>query len=73
VPGLLLKPILFLTLALLIHHLIWPHVDALAVLYALKTILLTFMIWPLSEFTSLDEGTFGCFLDNDTPRVIELA
>jgi hypothetical protein len=72
VPGLLLNPILFLIMALLIGYFVFPRVDALAVFYVLETILLTFMVGPLNDFTSLDEGTFGCLLDNDTPRVVEL-
>jgi hypothetical protein len=71
VPGLLLKPILFLILILLIGYFVWPH-DAPAVFHALETISFTFMVWPLNEFMSLNEGTFGCLLKEDTPYVAEL-
>ena len=70
-PGLPLKPTLFLALVLLIGFFILPH-DAPAVFHALETILFTFMIWPLQNFILLDEGTFGCLLEADTPRFVDL-
>lgn len=70
-PGLLVNPILFLTFALFVGFaFFWPH-DPPAVFHALQTIVFTFIVWPLSDFLSLDEGTFGCSLDQDTPRVVD--
>jgi hypothetical protein len=65
----LVTPILFLAFVLLVGFFIWPH-DAPAVFHALQTVMSTF-IWPLSEFMSLDEGTFGCLLD-DMPYAVDL-
>jgi hypothetical protein len=65
----LLNPILFLAFVLLVGFFVWPH-DAPAVFYALQTVMFTF-ICPLSEFVSLDEGIFGCLLD-DMPYAVDL-
>jgi hypothetical protein len=65
----LLNPILFLAFVLLVGFFVWPR-DAPAVFHALQTVMFTF-ICPLSEFMSLDEGIFGCLLD-DMPYAVDL-
>jgi hypothetical protein len=66
------QPVLLLALVLLIGYVVWPH-DASAVFHALQTVVFTLLIWPLGDLMRLDEGTFGCLLDEDAPRVIGLA
>jgi hypothetical protein len=64
------NPLLFSACLLLVYFFICPH-DAPAVFPALEAFVAALLIGTLPEFASLDEGTFGCLLD-DTPRVLEL-
>jgi hypothetical protein len=70
VPGMLVNPILFLALVLLIGYFVLPR-NVPAVFRAWEAAVFTIIMWRLEDFMALDEGTFGCLLD-DTPYMVDI-
>lgn len=70
-PGILVNPLIFLALVLLIGYFVWPR-EKYMFIYALNIVVCTLIVWPLRQYMSLDEGTFGCSLGNN-PRATKPA
>jgi len=66
----LVNPILFLALVFLIGFFVLPH-NVPAVFRAWEAVVFIIIMWPLEDFMALDEGTFGCLLD-DTPYTVDI-